>query len=496
MAIFDYLSIIDTYGISINLYAKSKRNYNNCLTFILSLITYIIFFVIFYFEQVDFFYGRNPSISYIMDNNQNYKHSLKLERYFLPLIFKGAIYNDKYDTKLFEYVKIRSYFNLKTYKQGKQTTYKYPITIEECSLDHHQFFTNLTADPDVLPPFKYYCAKGINYDEIRKLKYDKFDFTFNIIFSQCESGDDDCTYSKEFNDLIEENLDINMIYLSADVNLNNNTHPFTYTPVHIIPGKLDQIYEATVNPVEVIDSGDLFTKTKIHTKLAMNEVRLNKNKNVCLFEFTVKSKYMVDIYRRKYKSFSSGLANTLAIMRAVVWLFSFISSFHCRNKLINMFINDNYNCQGSFSQPIAKINDISINPLASETRDALKTKMINSNPLGDSRDKRFNFNLFQDIRYSIKKCFKLKSSQKEQFFGIAYKNITKTLSIENILKSSYEVTRLKYLLLSYEEYVRLKTIKISLDPSRNENQSFASDQLQLDDFRIIENEYNSSLNNY
>jgi hypothetical protein len=64
----------------------------------------------------------------------------------------------------------------------------------------------------------------------------------------------------------------------------------------------------------------------------------------------------------------------------------------------------------------------------------------------------------------------------------------KVLSVKNVLKNAYEVKRLKYLLLSYEECSKLRSVKILIDFNSAENESIKNKTLQINDFVIVDND--------
>jgi hypothetical protein len=276
MAIFDYLSIIDTYGVSAKLYFGSKTNYKNYLTLTFSIITYILFFVILYFEQEDFLYHTNPNISYIKQNSDSYKDSLKLERNFLPIYFRASIGSEKFNEKIFEHLEISSVFHLTTYKQSTSEFYHYKLKIEECSMEDYTFFKekNLTTEADETSS-KYYCLKGINYDELAKLDFDNLSFGYIVKLHKCFDYENrQCNFNEEFNNLIEKDLVINMYYFSSEIDLNDYSSPFKHK---LMKQALYQYHEVTLRPFEIIDQGDsLLTKETKRTELSIYK----KNKAV------------------------------------------------------------------------------------------------------------------------------------------------------------------------------------------------------------------------
>jgi hypothetical protein len=190
-------------------------------------------------------------------------------------------------------------------------------------------------------------------------------------FKKCEDSKfkQKCTYSEDFNKLIElKMVDIKLLYLSAEVDLDNHASPFRTKPVYMWPQELYKSNFATLNPTQVVNQGDpVFTKVTRQTQLSFHDSRV-VDKPASLFDFEIQlNNDFTDVYRRNYKHFSAGLASTLAIMKIVVWFFSTFSKIYFKNKLQNFLINDNFDYQGSFSPITTTVTTRrSINPLEKE----------------------------------------------------------------------------------------------------------------------------------
>jgi hypothetical protein len=174
------------------------------------------------------------------------------------------------------------------------------------------------------------------------------------------------------------------------------------------PQELYKSNFAALSPKQVVNQGDpLFTKVARKTRLSFHDSRV-VGKPASLFDFEIQLKNdIADVYRRNYKHLSDGLASILVIMKIVGWFFSTCSQIYFKNKLQNFLINDNFDCQGSFSPYIVSATRRSINPLENE--------QVNTNLVHKKNEKDFNVGFFDNLKFKVKKCFNCRLSQKEKF---------------------------------------------------------------------------------
>jgi hypothetical protein len=224
MAIFDYLSLLDTYGMNFNMPIKSKKTFNTYLTFTLSLITYALFITILYFQQEDFLYGINPNISYIKQSDLTSDDFKWTEKYFLPINihvsskrFKGDIINHL-KKKLI--LKLRTIIN--GYINHDITTELY---LDDCMNvlyeDDEEVKNDSRHDIHISNPEKTtYCINGFNFNKLKTYRFDRIDFEFTAEFDKCEIGDSSCQYDTEINKAFDnEDINITMSIYSARHNL-------------------------------------------------------------------------------------------------------------------------------------------------------------------------------------------------------------------------------------------------------------------------------------
>jgi hypothetical protein len=491
MAIFDLLSIIDTYGYTFNIYINSRKTYNTCLTFTFSLITYALFFLVLYYQQEDFLYKTNPNISYFKQRDLKLKDVPALDNNALPIYVDFSINSEKYKQKIFEHLYTIVSLEMSIYKKGLKYSFGNKLDLSQCTPDDINYFNSSLTEPDEfnISDKQLYCLKDNNFNALTKHDFNGFDFSLSLEFTKCQAEDDagSCIYDEEFNNYIDkEGVNIGVTFLSTQVDLNSYSKPFKNDIIKFSNDFWVKGAKVTLYPITVVDIGDqLFTKESQQTKLTY---KIAENVRVeSLYKITFDCKSSVDVYKRQFKTLSAGLASTLAIMKIVVWLFSLILKFYCKNNIDNIFINDNFEYQESAGQ--VNNSQISINSNERE----FKVKLLEKAAVGKSgiKSKCFSFGLCELLKYKVKNCFKRRLTKKENFYEIALNNIFRSLSVENILKNTYDFKRFKYYVLSNEEYCALRNIKtvIYSDSERRDKENTQNKCFQFTDFSIISDNY-------
>jgi hypothetical protein len=481
MAIFDYLSILDTYGVSFNIYIKSKKTYNTYLTLIFSLITYALFFIILYIQEEDFLYKINPNISYMKQDDLKPADFTSIDKFFFPVLFEFYISSEKFKGKdIFPHLKKKLSLTIHTENNGLIKPDRIILLYLDDCLKDNNYLAEIESGA-IIVLGNSYCVNGFNFQNLINYNFDKVDFVLNVAFDKCEPTDPSCLYNQEVNAAFNNgHVRVTMKLLSAKVDLHSYSKPFSHYSGQIQTG-INEIGLATLYPIKIRNIGDdLFTKETQKTKLSLLS-QLSKDKtDKPLFQFKVNYYATVDIYQRQYKTFSAGLASTLAVMKVVFLVFSFISKHYCKIKIQNMFINNNFDYMNSV-HPIAKR---SATVPEGETNVILVDESNNNNDRKKKSD--FRLGMCEALGYKVKRCFCLRLSKKQQFYKASIDNILKTLSVENILKKLYEIQKLKYLLLTYEENLLMSSTKTVIDSERVEGVISENKALQFNNFSIIE----------
>jgi hypothetical protein len=257
-----------------------------------------------------------------------------------------------------------------------------------------------------------------------------------------------------------------------------------YRNIVQIQPHIGEIGLATLYPIKLGRIGDKwFTKETQMVELSLQaKPTIEKVSDKSVIQFRVNYSPTVDFYQLQYKTFSAGLANTLALMKVIVWVFTFITKQYCTVRLHNMFINNNFDYIGSVKAPQE------VNPNSLLERDS-KDILVERIEVKKKESPGFRINLCQFYCLRVKKCFRIKVSKKEQFYKIAIDNILKTLSVETVLKRSYEVQKLKYCMLTYDERLLLKNTKTVIDSGSFENVDYGNKASQFGYFSIINDDY-------
>jgi hypothetical protein len=170
-------------------------------------------------------------------------------------------------------------------------------------------------------------------------------------------------------------------------------------------------------------------------------------------------------------------------MKVIVLVFKFISKQYCRVKLHNMFINDNFDYIGSVKPSI--VNSVVANSqLEGDVSVEFVEKIVTK-----KKSPVFGLNLCQFYWIKFKKCFKVRFNKKELFYKAAVENILRTFSVENIIKRAYDVQKLKYYLLSYEENLLLKNTKTIINSKSIKESNNEDKTLHFGYFSIINDDY-------
>jgi hypothetical protein len=487
MAIFDYLLLIDTYGVKFNIYIKSKTTYKNYLTFTFSLITYVVFLIILYFEEEDFLYKTNPNISYLKQTDLTSNDFLSIDLFFLPVSFNFHMPPDKYKGNILQHLKKKVDLELHTEIDGVINHNRIiELRVDDCvnvPIIPTDFKLKGNND-EIIHRDTTYCVSGFNFNTLGSYFFDKVDFELNAEFDKCGRDDQDCLYDEEFNKAFDDkHLKITMNILSAKVELNSYSsfnHNYVQTQ-----SSIGEIVKAVVYPIKIKNIGDrLFTKETQKTKLSVYSKPTIDNIGKPVFRFKVNYMPTVDLYQWQYKTFSSGLASTMAIMKVIVWGLSFISHHYCKNNYQNMFINNNFDYQETI-RPLA-VPKIIANPIE---KDSSKEVSLVERIDNKKKAQGFRLSCCGLLAYKIKRYFNFKLTRKQQFYKIATGNIFRTLSVENILRKLYEIKKLKYLLLNCEENLLLSTSKAMIGSENIERVMPENKALNFSDFSIIDDDH-------
>jgi hypothetical protein len=489
MAIIDFLSMIDAYGYRFNFYINSKKTYNTYLTLTFSLITYVLFLFVLYFQQQDFLHKTNPNTSYFKQDLKKKDIHILNNRLF-PIYVDFSIYS--YKQNIVKHLNAKINLETVIHKRGLKYAFRDKLSLTQCNSDDISYLKNNLADPDDFnnPAEKFYCLEGYDFDKLSKYRFDKFDFNLSLEFKKCKSEDaiKDCIYDEEFNKIInKEGVNIGVTFLSAQVDLNSYSDPFKYDVIEFNNNYWSKEARVTLYPTSVVDVGDLFTNESQQTKLTFKkaDIKFSEERSNDLYKITFDCKSSVDVHKRQFKTFSSGLASTLAVMKIVVWLFSLVLKFYCKNNINNIFIYDNFDYQ----EQVVQINNSQVSINTSERES--KINLLEKTAIGrsDNKHKKFSFGLCELLKQKVKKCLKVRLTKKEKFYQTVSKNIRRALSVENILKNTYDVKRFKYYVLSNEEFSVLRNLKTVIYSEVNNNESSQNKDLQLTDFSIINADY-------
>jgi hypothetical protein len=489
MAMFDCLSLIDTYGVNFNILIKSKKTYNTCLTVTFSLITYIIFFIILYFQQEDFIFKTNPNISYIKQDFLTNRDIESSDKYFFPIFFEASSKNFK--ENIFRHLKTKIALKLRTKDKGVDN---YDTTLDLWLIDcgnvaaEDAYFKNELlplVNESIKNGTTSSCIYGFHFHGLRAYDFENTGLQLVAEFDKCNDGDLGCDWDPAVNQAFESgNINITMRILSAKINLHSYYDSFNYNDIKV-QAKIGEIGSTTLYPIKLKNIGDqLFTRENQRVKLSLlSKPIIEETPGKQLIQFNANFHHTVDMYQRQYKTFSANLASTLAVMKVIFWVFTFVSKQYCSGKFNNMFINDNFDHVNSI-QPSGVGANLANPPLEGVSNVNL-VERVNCRKEGSG----FELTFCQLLCFKRKRCFKTKLSKKEQFYKTVVDNILKTLSIENILKRFYEVQKLKYYLLSYEENVLLDNTKTVIDSKSFEHVRDEDKALQFAHFSIINGDY-------
>jgi hypothetical protein len=213
--------ICDFYKKPITLPIESQNKYSITLGFIITIITFIVFVLHFYFESYEVFARINPTVSSIRNNIQlSNKANLKISNQTLKLFINISVNKEN----ALDYFYIDSYylfFSMKT-----------QIKFKNCTSED---FANLSKDLK-----SFYIPDGINLcPEINFLKYyllpkPEYDFDkFYILFSLDECYDESfgCKQDKDFYERLRNGTDIlraRVNFINSQEDMLNDANPFVF----------------------------------------------------------------------------------------------------------------------------------------------------------------------------------------------------------------------------------------------------------------------------
>jgi hypothetical protein len=480
MVVLDFLSNIDIYGPHAKFYINNKSKFSSYLSIILSIITYIIFSLVLYFQMEDHIFKTNPIISLIKEDARRHHVPFNFTNDFLKSYFTGR-HLFRYNQKFFSHLNIKANLEIYFWYKGNLTTAFRKIETNICSEGEVNYFKSLPGfvNNDNNP---FLCTKGKDLETLNDFLYDYFEVVFNIDFGLCSPEDTNCIYDEKFNNILRfDDAFVDFHFLASAPDLTNFTNPlFNYINSVLMINRQSMVSDLSMLQVKTKDGG-LFDSGLRETNFKIKD-SYNTNRRGTWVDFRIHyTNHNVIVYERHYRSFSSALASTLSITKLFLFCFKLVTKYYSKYKVQCLLINGSFDYQNS-------IGPSTHNTMESINASSSKMSIMSERFVGCSRPRReFSFNFFNRVKLNFKNMCKGKKTKSELFYKVTTKNISRNLSIDTLLKFIYDLHKLEHVVLNAEEYKKIKEYKriIDLEDPDVLKICHSEDRLSLEDVKLI-----------
>jgi hypothetical protein len=438
------INTFDLFGKPVTLYTKSYSRVTTCIGFTLTIISVLLFCLIFYFESYEVFKREYPNlISYKQNLNAN-NTTLAINNNTLNFFINVQISFDP--EKLFKNFHMRSVLTIKT--DSKLTEHR--IKFEICNDNDKGVLSRLVEAFDFPAQGINLCPK-FNFSEIETVKnLDSFSLDFEI--DECDQLPYICTRDHDLYKSIrfrDHKFSSDIYFVNSLLDLKNPDKPFQF--------KLNKFFAKRPSSTFIkLEGFEIFTHSLFtYSQNSQFSIRNHKEKiynnreKIIYFNISFKTKDMF-IYHRSYKTLNAAFANSFALFKLITWVISVVLGPYYTYYKNMIIINKNFNYGESCLQNKVEQNkDISINTNTAELVSVNKSHKLTTCSVIKN---------VSCLRYFICR----RRNKVRDFYGKAKLVFSKYLSIENLLLHVVEYCRLKEILLNEKTVEGLDTISRKL----------------------------------
>jgi hypothetical protein len=462
---FNCIKYFDFFSKNVTLYTRSSSKVYTCLGFILTIISVMLFGLIFYFESYEVFKREHPNaVLYrqnINRNNSTLSINNNIFNFYINLDFnfpKEMLYN---------HLRISAEYRLNGH------SYTEEVSFEECNDKDKIIFEKLLKRNVSLEAYGINLCPRMNFEKLENNNnFNKFDFTFEI--RECDGKNKSCIPDYDFYHRLNHGnssyIVAQLYYIDSRMDLTDYDNPYWVEFEHFIAlsghRKLNKIkLEGSEISTQSLFSFNKFEK-KSQFSVLSSDISDNKFHWVTPFisyQISFNSRDMY-IYNRTYKTLNSAFANSFALFKLITWVFSIILSPYYTYYKNTYIINNNFEQSVQAGNKVNNINisnDITIGITSPSKPTKLTTcKVIKNVSL---------------MRYLLCR----KSNRIRSFYNQAQILIGYSLSIENLFRHIVDYSKLKDTLLSSKTICELDTLgqKLVLNDDLNFKKKFL--QLEL-----------------
>jgi hypothetical protein len=420
------INTLDLYGKQASLYTKSSSKATTCVGFTFTIISFILFSLILYFELYEVFKREHPNVIFYKQNKHSKDSTLSISNNSLNFFITLH--------KNFEKDNFLSYFHIDSAIQYEGIDSPARIFYENCNDEDKLHFQNFINNFE-FPNATNICPR-INYNKTENVKNG-----FNLLFYifECGTGYRDCIVDADLNRRIrkeEFNIKAELNFFNNQIDMTNYESPYI--------SNIKQVYSYTNFPLETlielegteINSQTFFSFSSPTTLQGRFGIQSSyvypKGEEFICFIMNFYSNN-VFVYKRMYKTFNSAFATSFALFKLFNQIISILLSPIYTYYMNTIIINKNFNYELSTCNKEAPIN---IN----------KPKEI-SLELYKSRAKKLT-TLIVLKNVSLLRCLICRRNRTKVFYDQAIYVIHKHLSVENLFYYLVEYFKCKKLLLS------------------------------------------------
>ena len=330
---FDYINILNLYGLSIPLRYKSQKKYNTFIGFILTIISIIILILGIIYFLIQLFNENNFSL---ISSKEKINENIDFSQ--IPLII-GLV--NKSNNNFYEIN--NKYFNLSSNLISQKEDYieNKILKFEKCNLsklkDYINFYSKKYEESN-----NFECIQE-GQEIILKNGYyiinNKFSSVLTINLNLCDNKYEKCNSMNEIKEKINNSL-IFLIYLGYQINHENKENPVSR---NIITEYFELTYEYQKNIYFKFSKSNYTTQNNLITN---SKKKFNFFENSLVFlDFTprksntlIKISFINDgtlnIYYRKYKKFQEVIGELGGLINCVVIIFKFITVYISKKILL------------------------------------------------------------------------------------------------------------------------------------------------------------------
>jgi hypothetical protein len=420
------LKKLDLFDQNVTLYTKSSSKIATLLGFSFTILSVILFMIIFYLEAYEVFKRETPNVaSYKQNLNKNNSTLTFNKNTFNFYINLRSI--DK--ETLLKNFKMRSEYNFKD-EWGSEN-----VPLEECNANDKAQFSYFLGEGFEFDSMGYNLCPRIDFTKLdNKNRFKGMEYEFSIF--GCSGDDPDCIRDEElYRYFHEESIGSYFYFVDSERDLTNYTNPYSFdlNDNFIKTKRMTIKLEGSEITTESLFSFNKF-KTSQFNVLSTEESKISATNTFFSLKIVLDSKDMI-VYHRTYKTLNSAFANSFALFKLITWLLKKMLKPYYGYYMNTIIMNKNFN----YGESIQNFNHVRNKNVDSDMTVELT---------GNKKTKKLTtFSVIKNVsplRYILCRG----RNRTQLFYTQAEMVMSKHLSIENLFKTLIEYFKLKQFLLS------------------------------------------------